>query len=76
MPADTFQGSLTFLEKLEAMDLYAMVMLTLTRDNLDQVLPLGRLLTGRTQHYTFNRLSTVGECKQLLMPEKNALKPF
>ena len=53
-----------------------MVMLTLTRDNMDQVLPLGRLLTGRTDHFTFNRLSTVGEGKQLLMPEKKDFEAF
>ncbi|MDA3894834.1 MAG: hypothetical protein PF482_01660 [Desulfobacteraceae bacterium] len=35
---------------------------------MDQILPLGNLLRGRTDHFTFNRLSTVGEGKQLLMP--------
>ncbi len=71
-----FQRSLAFLDDLRTMDIYTMVMLTLTRDNLDQVLPLGRLLTGRTNHFTFNRLSTVGEGKQLLMPEKKSFEAF
>jgi selenobiotic family peptide radical SAM maturase len=71
-----FQRSLAFLEDLKAMDIYSMVMLTLTRDNMAQVLPLGRLLSGRTDHFTFNRLSTVGEGKQLLMPEKKDFEAF
>lgn len=71
-----FQRSLAFLDDLKTMDIYSMVMLTLTRDNMDQVLPLGRLLTGRTDHFTFNRLSTVGEGKQLLMPEKKDFEAF
>jgi selenobiotic family peptide radical SAM maturase len=71
-----FQRSLAFLDDLRAMDIYTMVMLTLTRDNLDQVLPLGQLLTGRANHFTFNRLSTVGEGRQLLMPEKKSFEAF
>ncbi len=71
-----FQRSLAFLDDLKAMDIYTMVMLTLTRDNMNQVLPLGRLLDGRTNHFTFNRLSTVGEGKQLLMPEKKKFQSF
>jgi selenobiotic family peptide radical SAM maturase len=53
-----------------------MVMLTLTRDNLAQVLPLARLLEDRTDAFTFNRLSTVGEGAKLLMPEKTAFESF
>ena len=71
-----FQRSLAFLDDLKALDIYTMVMLTLNRDNLEQVLPLSRLLTGRTNHFTFNRLSTVGEGKQLVMPEKKRFKAF
>jgi selenobiotic family peptide radical SAM maturase len=48
-----------------------MVMLTLTRDNLDQVMPLAELLEGRTDSFNFNRLSTVGEGAQLMMPRRD-----
>jgi selenobiotic family peptide radical SAM maturase len=71
-----FKRSLAFLDQLRDMDIYTMVMLTLTRDNLDQVLPLAELLSGRADHFTFNRLSTVGEGKQLLMPEKKDFEMF
>jgi selenobiotic family peptide radical SAM maturase len=42
-----------------------MVMLTLTRDNLDQVLELGERLRGITELFTFNRLATVGRGAEL-----------
>jgi selenobiotic family peptide radical SAM maturase len=71
-----FKRSLAFLDQLRSMDIYTMVMLTLTRDNMDQVLPLAGLLTDRADHFTFNRLSTVGEGKQLLMPEKKEFETF
>ena len=53
-----------------------MVMLTLTRDNLDQVLPLAELLRGRADHFTFNRLSAVGEGANLLMPDIEDFEAF
>jgi len=71
-----FQRSLAFLDQLKQMDIYAMVMLTLTRDNLDQVLALGEILRDRADFFTFNRLSTVGEGKQLLMPKKKKFVSF
>ena len=45
-----------------------MVMLTLTRDNLNQIFPLTEILRGRTDSFTFNRLSQVGEGAKLLLP--------
>jgi len=71
-----FIRSLAFLDQLRKMDIYSMVMLTLTRDNLDQVLPLGELLRDRADFFTFNRLSTIGEGKDLLMPEKETFISF
>ncbi len=38
-----------------------MVMLTLTRENCDQVLDLAELLRGRVDLFTWNRLAMVGE---------------
>jgi selenobiotic family peptide radical SAM maturase len=71
-----FTRSLDFLEGLRDLDIFSMVMLTLTRDNLEQVLPLARLLEDRTDAFTFNRLSTVGQGANLLMPEKTAFESF
>ena len=71
-----FDRSLAFLDGLRGLDIFSMVMLTLTRDNLAQVLPLAALLKDRADAFTFNRLSTVGEGAKLLMPEKAAFESF
>ncbi len=71
-----FDRSLAFLDRLRQLKIHSMVMLTLTRDNLDQVVPLGELLQGRTDHFTFNRLATVGEGARLLMPEPKEFEAF
>jgi selenobiotic family peptide radical SAM maturase len=71
-----FSKSLAFLDMLQQLGIFSMVMLTLTRDNLDQVLPLAELLKHRADFFTFNRLSTVGEGANLLMPQKKAFKAF
>ena len=63
-----FHRSLVFLDQLRHLGIYTMVMLTLTRDNLDQVLPLGHLLEERADSFTFNRLATVGEGARLMLP--------
>jgi selenobiotic family peptide radical SAM maturase len=71
-----FAKSLAFLKVLHDLDIASMVMLTLTRDNVDQVLPLAETLKDLTDHFTFNRLSAVGEGAGLLMPEKKTFPAF
>ncbi len=56
-----FNRIFDFLELLKKLKIYSMVMLTLTRDNMDQVLPLAEELRGRVDLFTFNRLAMVGE---------------
>jgi selenobiotic family peptide radical SAM maturase len=56
-----FRRTLDFLDLLSEAGVFSMVMLTLTRANQDQVLPLAETLRGRTNRFTFNRLSAVGE---------------
>ena len=56
-----FDRTLNFLALLKEMNIYSMVMLTLTRANQNQVLPLAELLRGKTDLFTFNRLAMVGE---------------
>jgi selenobiotic family peptide radical SAM maturase len=71
-----FQRSLTFLDQLRSLDIYTMVMLTLTNDNIHQVLPLAEVLRDRADFFTFNRLSTMGEGARLLMAEPDTFQPF
>jgi len=59
--AGHFDRTLAFLDLLRRHSIYAMVMLTLTGANCDQVLPLADLLRGRADLFTFNRLAMVGE---------------
>lgn len=56
-----FARVLKFLELLRELDIYSMVMLTLTRGNMAQVLPLAELLRDRVDLFVFNRLAMVGE---------------
>ncbi|MBU4263348.1 MAG: selenobiotic family peptide radical SAM maturase [Proteobacteria bacterium] len=56
-----FARVMDFLDLLRELGIYSMVMLTLTRDNMDQVLPLAELLRDRVDLFTFNRLAMVGE---------------
>jgi selenobiotic family peptide radical SAM maturase len=71
-----FERVVAFLEILKSLDIYAMVMLTLTRDNMGQVLPLAEFLRDKTDLFTFNRLSMVGEGANLRLPPKAAYASF
>ena len=71
-----FDRVMHFLDDLRAADIYSMVMLTLTRDNMDQVIPLAELLRDKVDLFTFNRLSMVGEGAQLLTPSKEEYEIF
>ena len=61
---------------LKELDVSSSVMLTLTKDNMDQVLPLAERLRDLTDHFTFNRLSPVGEGASLAMPSRDAYPGF
>ena len=61
-----FDRILAFLDLLRDLGVFSMVMLTLTRANMDQVLPLAEILRHRTDLFTFNRLSLVGEGANLV----------
>lgn len=71
-----FRRSLSFLDLLRDRRIYSMVMLTLTRDNQAQVLPLAEQLRGRADLFTFNRLSLVGEGAALVMADQNGFLDF
>ncbi|HSW64447.1 MAG TPA: thio(seleno)oxazole modification radical SAM maturase SbtM [Dissulfurispiraceae bacterium] len=71
-----FDRSLAFLRLLQELEIPSMVMLTLTRDNIDDVIPLANLLRNYTETFHFNRLAMVGEGAKLKLPERSALKAF
>jgi len=67
-----FKKSIAFLELLRELGIYSMVMLTLTRNNIEEVLPLAEFLRDKTDQFNFNRLSPVGEGAALAsVPVKN-----
>jgi selenobiotic family peptide radical SAM maturase len=71
-----FDRVMTFLCILRSLEIYSMVMLTLTKDNIDQVLPLAEKLRNKTDLFTFNRLSMVGEGAKLQLPSKKRYAAF
>ena len=71
-----FDRVISFLKILKDLDVYSMVMLTLTKDNFRQILPLAELLRNKTNHFTFNRLSMVGEGANLRLPAREEYHAF
>ena len=65
-----FERVMGFLDLLRNLGVYSMVMLTLNKDNLDQVIPLGERLRGRADIFYFNRLALVGEGAALELPSR------
>jgi selenobiotic family peptide radical SAM maturase len=79
---DTMRGTghydqtLEFLATARDLGLRTHVMLTLTRANLDQVVPLGEALRLLTCRLTFNRVAQVGEATDLAAPSKEEFVSF
>ncbi len=71
-----FQRIMEFLEVLQDLSIYSMVMLTLTRENMGQVLELAEILRGKVDLFTFNRLSQTGEGAALAAAEKENYRSF
>lgn len=71
-----FRRIVAFLEILNELSIYSMVMLTLTQENMDQVLPLAEFLRGKTDLFTFNRLSQTGEGAALQTAAQEKYKHF
>ena len=74
--AGHFERIMEFLEILDDLSIYSMVMLTLTKDNMDQVLDLAEILRGKTDLFTFNRLSQTGEGAGLAAADRDNYKRF
>jgi len=71
-----FERVLDFLPRVRARGVRAVVMTTLTRANLNQVVPLGQLLRDRADRATFARLSEVGMGASLMSPAKEEYGRF
>ncbi len=71
-----FERVIDFLDILRELDVFSMVMLTLTQDNMEQVIPLAEYLQGRTDSFTFNRLSMVGEGANLKPADREKFARF
>lgn len=71
-----FQRTLDFLDILRELGVQGQVMLTLTRDNMDQIIPLAEILEGRVWGLSFNRLSPVGRGAALALPDPEEFQTF
>jgi selenobiotic family peptide radical SAM maturase len=71
-----FEKTMLFLEILREFGIYSMVMLTMTKENIYQILPLAELLRGKANVFYFNRLSKVGEGASLELPSKQEYISF
>ena len=71
-----FERIMEFLEILDELSIYSMVMLTLTRENMGQVLELAEILRGKVDLFTFNRLSQTGEGAALATAAKEEYRDF
>ncbi|MFC1884744.1 thio(seleno)oxazole modification radical SAM maturase SbtM [Thermodesulfobacteriota bacterium] len=71
-----FDRVIEFLKVLRDLEIYSMVMLTLTKENINQVLPLSEKLRDLADHLTFNRLSMVGEGANLQLPQRDEFRAF
>jgi selenobiotic family peptide radical SAM maturase len=74
--AGHFQRVIEFLKVLRDLGVYSMIMLTLTDDNVDQILPLTEMLREHTNAFFFNRLSMVGEGANLQLPSPEKFAAF
>jgi selenobiotic family peptide radical SAM maturase len=74
--AGNYRRTLKFLRILTEMGVPNMVMLTLTRHNLDQVISLAEELEGITGGLTFNRLALYGEGAGLELPTPDEYRAF
>jgi len=71
-----FGRTLDFLAIMGELGIRREVMLTLTRENLDQVIPLGEILRDRTESFSFNRLALFGAGAELELPDREEYAAF
>ena len=74
--AGNYRRTVDFLRTLTEMGVPNMVMLTLTRHNMDQVIPLAEELEGIAGGLAFNRLALFGEAASLELPTPDEYREF
>jgi len=74
--AGNYRRTVDFLRTLSDLGVPNMVMLTLTRHNMDQVIPLAEELEGLTGGLAFNRLALFGEGSSLELPTPDEYRAF
>lgn len=71
-----FDRVMEFLSLLKELNVFSMVMLTLTKNNMKDIIPLAEILSEKADRFHFNRLSMVGEGAKLMLPEKEEYLAF
>lgn len=71
-----YRRTIAFLQLLTELGIPNLVMLTLTKANLQQVLPLAEQLEGITGALAFNRLALFGEGARLAQPDTVEYQDF
>ncbi len=71
-----FERTIQFLALLRKKAIRAHVMLTLTDQNIDQVIELGEYLKDKADRFTFNRLAQSGSGATLQLPQKTRYISF
>jgi len=71
-----FDRAMDFLALLRNAGIYSSVMLTLHRDNMEQVLPLAEELRNRADRFTFNRLTQAGRGASFAAPSREEYSAF
>lgn len=71
-----FSQTIKFLNLLDEMDISSAVVLTLTKDNMGQILELADFLQDKTDYFTFRRLSPISQGTNLNLPEKEEFYNF
>jgi len=74
--AGNYRRTIEFLKALTEMGVPNMVMLTLTRHNMEQIIPLADELEGVTDGLAFNRLALFGEGASLELPSREDYAVF
>jgi len=71
-----FERVVEFLATLRDLNVFSMIMLTLTNTNMKDILPLAAILEDKVDRFHFNRLSMVGEGSNLRLPERSEYIAF
>lgn len=71
-----FDRVMTFLDVLKELRVPSMVMLTITSENIGQVLSLAEVLRDKADVFHFNRLSLVGKGANLKLPDVRTYRTF